>query len=105
MPSLTSAVTFIACFVAVQGSLRFQQKLVAAPKVALISQLGDASAPAPAAPPPAFPGDMHYDDEKYTAESWGKEWKNGNFPGYKITNPLGAKFADRQSDGKASKAP
>merc|ERR1712025_1087194 len=91
MASLSSVVAIVACFGmggdATQGSLQFKKQLAAAPKplpkVALISQLATAPAPANPAPPPAFPGDMAYDDEKYTAESWSKEWRNGNYPGYK----------------------
>merc|ERR1719379_2807375 len=109
MTSLRSFVALIACFVTgslgAQGLLRSKDQLAAAPKVSFISQLAAAKAPAPAppvAPAPAWPGDMHYDDDKYNAESWGKEWQNGNFPGYKITNPLAVKMMDRQSDGKQS---
>merc|ERR1719388_136873 len=109
MTSMSSVIVLIACCVTgglgAQTSLRFKEQMAAAPKVASAVNLVAARAPAAAAPVPAFTGDMHYDDEKYNAESWGKEWQNGNFPGYKITNPLAVKMMDRQSDGKQSPVP
>merc|ERR1719160_1754203 len=95
----------VACIVsggvATRGSLRFKEQLASAPKSAPISQVAvefKVAAPAAAAPAPTFPGDRYYDEDAYVKESWAKEWKNGNFPGYKITNPLAVKFEDYQSD-------
>merc|ERR550514_1475285 len=51
----------------------------------------------PAAPAPATPG--RYDMEAFK-EEWHAEWRNGNYPGYKHTNPEAKPFEDSQSDGK-----
>merc|ERR1719456_1857372 len=53
-------------------------------------------APAPGAAPPA--GVQH--DLDAFKEDWHTEWRNGNYPGYKHTNPDALPFEDGQSDGK-----
>merc|ERR1719454_1591792 len=56
------------------------------------------ASPAPAgAPGPATPS--RFNLEGFKGE-WREEWRNGNYPGYKHTNPDAIPFEDRQSDGK-----
>jgi len=58
-----------------------------------------ASKPEEAAAP--APGAVKYDDKAFK-DAWGSEWKNGDFPSYRITNEKAKKFMDSQSDGKPS---
>eukprot|EP00746_Dinoflagellata_sp_MGD_P162007 gnl/MRDRNA2_/MRDRNA2_89378_c0_seq1.p1 gnl/MRDRNA2_/MRDRNA2_89378_c0~~gnl/MRDRNA2_/MRDRNA2_89378_c0_seq1.p1 ORF type:complete len:148 (+),score=33.86 gnl/MRDRNA2_/MRDRNA2_89378_c0_seq1:112-555(+) len=51
------------------------------------------------------PGGQQYNHDEFNKE-WHGEWQNGNYPGYKITNPEATKHgSDYQSDGKPNKIP
>lgn len=63
---------------------------------------GLAAAPAPPAAPAAAPVPRPQYDHDGFGTDWHEEWKNGDYPGYKITNPEAVKWEDRQSDGKQS---
>lgn len=63
--------------------------------------LASAPAPAPPAAPAADAPRPQYDHDGFGTD-WHEEWKNGDYPGYKITNPEAVKWEDRQSDGKQS---
>jgi len=67
------------------------------PQAALVER--GAGGPEEAAAP--APGAVKYDDKAFK-DAWGSEWKNGNFPSYRITNEKAKKFMDSQSDGKPS---
>merc|ERR1719217_353596 len=47
---------------------------------------------------------QEYHHEQFKKE-WHEEWKNGDYPGWKITNPKAAAFEDYQSDGRSNKIP